>query len=87
MATTLVTLSVLDAPESDAAWRSGALGAAAVPSMVTARLGEGPLRLPAASDCLAFSIWVPAASVELVIVQLPEESAVAVPSTVVPLVS
>ena len=43
--------------------------------------------LPAMSVCLAVRVWLPPVSVELVIDQLPEPSAVAVPRTVVPLVS
>ena len=43
--------------------------------------------LPARSVCLAVSVCRPSPSAELVIDQLPEPSAVAVPSTVVPSVS
>src|SRR5207253_2202554 len=82
-----VMLSVLDEPESVAAVMSGADGAAAVVSIVTARPAEAALVLPAMSVCLAVRVWLPLDSVELVIDQLPEPSAVAVPSTVVPLVS
>src|SRR5258705_502518 len=56
-------------------------------SIVTARLAEATLVLPAMSVCLAVSVWLPLASAVLVIDQLPEASAIAVPSTVVPLVS
>jgi hypothetical protein len=49
----LVMLSVLDEPESVAAVMSGADGAAAVVSIVTARLAEDTLVLPAASVAVA----------------------------------
>src|SRR5260370_26175709 len=80
-------LSVFDEPVSVAAVRSGADGAAAVVSIVTTRPAEAALVLPAISVCLAVSVWLPLDNVVLVIDQLPEPSAVAVPRTVVPLVS
>ena len=84
----LVTLSVLDVPVSEAVVKSGMLGAAgAVVSIVTASPVDATLTLPARSVCFAVSVWAPLARIELVIVQLPDPSAVAVPSTVVPLVS
>ena len=48
---------------------------------------EATLVLPAMSVCFAVSVWLPLASVELLIDQLPEPSAVVLPSEVVPLVS
>ena len=78
---------MLDEPESVATVMSGADGAAAVVSIVTARPAEAMLVLPARSVSLAVSVWLPPVSTELVIDQLPEASAIAVPSTVVPLVS
>src|SRR4029079_15750524 len=83
----LVMLSVCEVPVSVAAVMSGADGAAAAVSIVMARPAEATLVLPAMSVCLAVTVWLPAASVELVIDQLPEASASPVPSTVVPLVS
>ena len=51
---TLVMLSVLDVPLSDAATRSGRVGAAgAVVSMVTDKAADAALTLPAASVALA----------------------------------
>src|SRR5258705_187357 len=83
----LVLLSVV-LPESDAAARSGVDGAAgAAVSIVTERPAEATLVLPAMSVCLAVRVWLPPDNVELVIDQLPEPFAVAVPRTVVPLVS
>src|SRR5437879_11139656 len=81
----LVMLSLLDDPVSVAAVMSGAEGAAAAVSIVTARLAEATLVLPAMSVCLAVSVWPPLVSAVLVIDQLPAASAIAVPSTVVPL--
>src|SRR5437868_4663131 len=80
-------LSVLDDPVSEAAVMSGADGAAAAVSIVTASPAEAALVLPAMSVCLAVRVWLPLDSVELVIDQLPEPSATPVPRTVVPLVS
>jgi hypothetical protein len=52
---TLVALSVLDRPESDALIRSGTEGASgAVVSMVTNKLDEVPLVLPALTLCAPF---------------------------------
>src|SRR5437588_509270 len=62
-------------------------GGAAVVSIVTARLVEAALVLPAMSVSVAVSAWLPLDRVELVIDQLPELSATALPSDVVPLVS
>ena len=53
---TLVMLSVFDTPLSDAAVKSGALGAAAAVSIVTLSAGEAALTLPARSVSLAFSV-------------------------------
>src|SRR5712672_217432 len=85
---TLVRLSVPDAPESEAVARSGVEGAVgAVLSIVTDSPVEAVLVLPAASVALAVIVWLPEASVEAVMLQLPLPSAVPVPSTVVPSVS
>src|SRR5690242_7642858 len=84
---TLVTLSLFDVPLSDAACRSGALGASAVASTVTTSAAEAALVFPATSVCLAVRVCPPSASAELVIVQLPAPLAIAEPSTVVPSVS
>ena len=87
-AVTLVMLSVLDAPLSDAAAKSGADGAfGAVVSTVTLSDADVALVLPAMSVSLAVSVCVPLLKVELTIDQLPLASAIAVPSTAVPLVS
>ena len=83
---TLVRLSVLDVPLSDAVVRSGAPGAAAMVSMVTTSGAEAALVMPPIV-CLAVIVCVPSASVELGMDQLPEASAAAEPSAVVPLVS
>src|SRR5260221_1268072 len=74
-------------PELVAAVMSGAEGAAAVVSIVTASPADAALVLPAMSVCLAVRVWLPLVSVALVIDRLPEASAIAVPSDVVPLVS
>ena len=85
---TLVMLSVLLLPESDALARSAALGAAgAEVSMVTVSAAEAVLAFPAASVALVVKVWAPALSVLVVMLQLPKPSAVVVPSTVVPSVS
>ncbi len=85
---TLVVLSVLLEPESEALARSGVPEAAgAVVSMVTVKAAEATPVLPAASVTLVVSVCVPLLSVLDVMLQLPEPSAVAVPSTVVPSVS
>ena len=69
---TLVMLSVLDTPLSDAATRSGADGAAgATVSMVTDKAADAALTLPATSVALAVMLWVPFARVEAVMVQCP----------------
>ena len=81
---TLVMRSVDDTPLSEAAVRTGADGAAALVSIVTASAGDSGLTTPETVSVAA--IWyVPAASFELVIVQVPAVLATAVPSTVVPL--
>ena len=54
---------------------------------VTVSAADAPLTSPARSVCLTVSAWAPLLSVELVIDQLPDPSAMAVPSTVVPSVS
>ena len=79
--------SVAEIPLSDAAARSGALGAAAVVSIVTTRPVDAAETLPATSVCFAVSVCAPAASAELVMLHAPAPLATAVPSTVVPLVS
>ena len=85
---TLVMLSVLLLPESDALARSGALGAeGAVVSIVTVRAVDAAPVLPAASVTLALSVCAPSVSALDVMLQLPEPSAVVVPSSVVPSVS
>src|SRR3954469_15896786 len=59
----------------------------AVVSIVTARLAEATLVLPAISVSLAVRVWLPLVSVELVIDQLPEPSATAVRADVLLLLS
>src|SRR5205823_4746944 len=86
-AATLVMLSMLAEPESAAAVRSGAVGAAATLAMVTLRAEEARLGLRAMSVCLAVWPCTTLFRAELVIDQAPEPSAKAVPSTLVPLVS
>ena len=57
-AVTLVMLSVLDIPVSDAVARSRFVGAAgAVVSMVTDNAADAALTLPAASVALAVMLW------------------------------
>jgi hypothetical protein len=64
---TLVILSVLDAPLSDASARSGTDGAVgAVVSIVTDNTVDATLTLPATSAAVAVMLWVPAASAEVV---------------------
>src|SRR6186997_72077 len=78
-------LSVAEVPESEAAARSGIDGAAgAEVSIVTDSADEATLVLPAASVALAVMLWLPWINVELVIDQLPEPSAVALPIWVAP---
>src|SRR6195952_5916394 len=73
---TLVMLSVLDAPVSDDASRSGAPGATgAAVSMVTASAAEAVLTLPARSVAFALTACTPFANVLLVIDQAPPASA------------
>ena len=82
---TLVTLSVFDAPLSEAAVRSGVLGAAgAVVSIVTDNAAEATLTLPARLVAFAVTEWVPWPSVPAVIDQLPLPSAVPLPIAVAP---
>ena len=84
----LVMLSELLEPESDAVARSAVPAAdGAVVSTVTVRLADAAPVLPAESVTLVVSVCAPLANVLDVMLQLPEPSAVAVPSTVVPLVS
>ncbi len=84
----LVRLSVLLVPVSDPLARSAAPEAVGVVvSIVTVKPADPALVLPAASVTLVVKVWSPALSVLDVMLQLPEPSAVAVPSTVVPLVS
>src|SRR5207253_2213679 len=81
----VVRLSVLDEPESEAVARSGVDGAAgAAVSMVTERLPEAVPVLPAASIALAVIVWLPEASVEVAMLQLPLPSAVPLPTWVAP---
>ena len=85
---TLVRLSVLLAPESEALARSGVPDAdGAAVSIVTDRPVEAGPVFPAASVSLVVRVCVPLLSVLEVMLQLPELSAVAVPNTVVPFVS
>src|SRR5207245_2447575 len=72
---------------SDAATRSGALGAAAAVSIVTVSEDEAALRSEERRVGNTGSAWSPSASTKLVIVQLPEPSATVEPRTVVPSVS
>ena len=82
---TLVMLSVLVLPESEAVLRSGALGAdGAVVSIVNVRPVDAAPVLPAASVTLALSVCAPSVNALVVMLQLPEPSAVVVPSSVVP---
>ena len=84
----LVLPSLLETPVSLAAASVGAAGLAGdVLSIVTSILAEVLLTLPAVSLVLAVRVCVPSLSMELVIDQLPEPSAVVVPSTVLPSVS
>src|SRR5260221_12312811 len=53
--------------------------AAAAVSIAKLRPAEAALVLPAMSVCLAVSVWLPLVSTELVIDQLPEASATALP--------
>jgi hypothetical protein len=85
---TLVIRSLLELPLSEAELRLGVEGAAgAVVSITTVEMLEAALTLPAVSLALTLRLWLPSASTELVIVQLPPPLAVVVPSSVVPLVS
>src|SRR5207253_3018160 len=85
---TLVMLSALGAPESEAVARSGLVGAAgAALSIVTDRPPEAAPVLPAASVAVAVIVWLPEASVEAVMLQSPVPSALPLPTTVVPSVS
>ena len=80
-----VTRSLPDAPLSDAEANASVAGlAGALVSMVKARPADTPETLPAASVARAVSVCAPAVSVLLVIVQAPEPSAVALPSSVLP---
>src|SRR4051794_3124546 len=82
---TLVRLSVPDEPESEAAAKSGVEGAfGAVVSMVTERPLEAVPVLPAASVALAVIAWLPEASVDVAMLQLPLPSAVPLPTWVAP---
>lgn len=80
----MVRLSVDEEPESELASKSGTLGTVgAAVSIVTVSDGEATEMLPTASVALVVSTWLPAPKVG-VSVQLPEPSAVVVPTTVVP---
>ncbi len=84
----LVMLSVLLLPASEPLAKSGAPGAdGAVVSIVTVKPADAALVLPAASVTLVVKVCAPLVRVLDVMLQLPEPSAVAVPNTVVPLVS
>ena len=81
----LVLSSSSALPVSLSASRSGVLGAAgAVVSMVTARVLDAVLWLPAASVDVAVRLWTVSARAPVVIDQFPETSAVVVPSDVEP---
>ena len=81
----LVTLSVFDAPLSDAGVRSGADGAAgATVSIVTAKAAEGALTLPAVSVSVVVSVWLPFPRAVLVMLQVPPAVATPLPTGVVP---
>src|SRR5207249_3841368 len=84
---TLVMLSIGGEPGRVGAVRPGADGAAAAVSMVTLRLAEATLVLPAMSVCLAVRVCAPPARAELVIDQAPVPLATPVPSAVAPSVS
>jgi hypothetical protein len=78
----VVTLSVLDEPVSDAAVRSGVDGAATLVSMMTESTGDGALVvLPDVAVAVMLSVPWPRVTVT---VQLPLESAVVVPIRVEP---
>jgi hypothetical protein len=69
-----VILSLLLIPVSLAAARLSVFVArllGGVVSIVTAKLDEAALVLPAASVALAVMLWVPSASVEVVMLKLP----------------
>ena len=84
----LVMLSVLLVPASEPLAKSGAPGAeGAVVSIVTVRPADAALVLPAASVTFVVKVCAPLVRVLDVMLQLPEPSAVAVPSRVVPSVS
>jgi len=84
----LVIPSELELPVSLAVASVGALGVVGeVVSIVTDRLLEALLTLPAVSLALAVRVCAPSLKVELVIDHLPEPSAVVAPSTVLPSVS
>ncbi len=84
----LVMLSVLLLPASEPLVKSGAPGVeGAVASIVTVRPADAALVLPAASVTLVVNVCVPLVNVLDVMLQLPEPSAVVVPSNVVPSVS
>ena len=64
----LVRLSLLDAPVSESAARSGTEGAAgAVLSMVMERLGDAASALPATSKGFAVKLWFPSPSAVLTV--------------------
>lgn len=67
----MVMLSVEDEPVSDALVRSGALGAAALVSIVTDNAPEALLLLPAESVALAVTECVPVPRAEVVTVHTP----------------
>ena len=66
---------------------TGAGGAATLLSIDTDTPLLAAETLPAASVCLAVSVWLPVANVALEILQLPAPSATVVPSKVAPSVS
>ena len=77
----LVTLSVLELPESDPLARSGAAGVAGTDASIATANAEDALEtLPAASVAIAVMLWVVSLSKPAVNDQLPLPSAVVVPS-------
>lgn len=76
----LVMLSVFELPLSLAALKSGVVGAdGALVSTVTANTEDADEALPATSVAVAVTLWLPAAMVEAVMLQLPEPSEVVEP--------
>ena len=86
-AAVLVMKSELLAPVSAENAALATVTVGAVVSTVTASEDEATDVLPAASVAVAVRGWLPWLNADEVMLQLPEPSAVAVPSNVVPLVS